>query len=1132
MRHAMLRRRFAAPILSLFVTLLPVWLGTASPAAASPVPATQVGPPSLAQRSARPSRQDAPDAAITVCPAGCDHATIQAALDRAQTGDAIFVGSGTYTEQLVVNTSIELRGVDPSVTLIDGGGAGPVLHIKRGVGVTIAGFTITGGRADSGAGIYNEGSAFVTNCVVEGNATGNPDTGYGGGIFNYGGTMTLTDVVVRDNEAELGGGVLNSYGGMTIARGAITGNRARQFGAGIFNGYTARLGVDTVDLSDNVVEGGPTPRGGGIYNTGFVNIGRSTLSGNRSGENGGAIYQYVDTTILSNSTMSGNVADFGGSGMYINAGSGLMTNVTVADNSGGFGAIFSNDVIQLRNSLVGNNAPSSCFGTVTSAGHNLDSGNTCSFDEVGDMTNTNPRTLPMGEYGGLTRTIALTAASPAIDAGDPEGCTAPDDTLLTTDQRGQPRPVDGKGDGRSICDIGSFEYFDERVSATPTAQRPDPVAGELTVCENGCDHSRIQAAVDAARSGATIAIQAGTYVENVVIDGKALTLAGAGAPFSVIDGNRKGPVLTIRGAVAVTVRGLSLTRGAGVYAPDADLTLRSSRISFNSDPRAGGVYTAARLTVEDCDIDSNVSLTRGGGILVDEGGIAVVRRSRLSANTSAVDGGGIYAAGSLTVEDSVITGNGGRYGGGISARGAAVNLSNSSFVGNRAEYGAGVFLLGGSLTMQGGTVQGNRADVAGGVYVGSSDTVPGTGSLTDVAIIENIAEGDYGTGGGLISNGARVTIQGGRLRENRGNFGGALYFYRDGADLQVRGVELALNSANFGGAVYGRSGQATLTDCTVQQNTATLDGGAIHADGASVTVVGGRVGPNSAVRDGGAAHTGDNGSVRFERVTLAGNAAGRHGGGLRVENVATLSEVTLERNQVEGGDSQGGALSVAVGGSASIERSLLASNSALQGGALAISGTLRLENSTLTDNQALFGGAIYSGGGDVALASVTLAHNRVVANEGETGGAAGIQRVGAAGRVELRDSIVALNANGADCLGQITSAGYNLDGDNSCGLRSSGDRPDQDPGLSELQANGGASRTMALLTGSPAVDAGDPSGCRGADGAAVLETDQRGIARSVDGDGDGTPRCDIGAFELRIRESQPTVYLPMLRRGE
>ena len=76
--------------------------------------------------------------------------------------------------------------------------------------------------------------------------------------------------------------------------------------------------------------------------------------------------------------------------------------------------------------------------------------------------------------------------------------------------------------------------------------------------------------------------------------------------------------------------------------------------------------------------------------LVDEGGIAVVRRSRLSANTSAVDGGGIYAAGSLTVEDSVITGNGGRYGGGISARGAAISLSNSSFVGNRAEYGAGV----------------------------------------------------------------------------------------------------------------------------------------------------------------------------------------------------------------------------------------------------------------------------------------------------------------------------------------------------------------------------------------------------------------------------------------------------------
>ena len=63
-----------------------------------------------------------------------------------------------------------------------------------------------------------------------------------------------------------------------------------------------------------------------------------------------------------------------------------------------------------------------------------------------------------------------------------------------------------------------------------------------------------------------------------------------------------------------------------------------------------------------------------------------------------------------------------------------------------------------------------------------------------------------------------------------------------------------------------------------------------------------------------------------------------------------------------------------------------------------------------------------------------------------------------------------------------------------------------------LANNGGLTQTHALVPGSPAIDAGG-SDCLDATGA-PLATDQRNKPRLVDGDGDGTAACDIGAFEF------------------
>jgi hypothetical protein len=89
--------------------------------------------------------------------------------------------------------------------------------------------------------------------------------------------------------------------------------------------------------------------------------------------------------------------------------------------------------------------------------------------------------------------------------------------------------------------------------------------------------------------------------------------------------------------------------------------------------------------------------------------------------------------------------------------------------------------------------------------------------------------------------------------------------------------------------------------------------------------------------------------------------------------------------------------------------------------------------------------------------------------------------------------------------GTITDMGHNLSSDHSCSFTGSGSLTNTDPKLGPLANNGGPTLTMALLPGSPAIDAGSAVG--------APATDQRGIPRPQG------PGVDIGAFEYQ--------YLPL-----
>ncbi len=183
--------------------------------------------------------------------------------------------------------------------------------------------------------------------------------------------------------------------------------------------------------------------GDGIANHGgHLKLVRSLVAKNH----GIGISNADGTTACENST----IADNTGAGLSAAGGSASTASCTIAAN-GGTGLDAAGGEIKAQNTLVAGNLQG-CAGSVRSKGFNLTDDHRCVFLQAGDQTSDDMRIGELADNGGPTQTIGLTGGSPAIDAGNPAGCTEPSGGgLLATDQRGRRRP------GGSRCDIGAFE---------------------------------------------------------------------------------------------------------------------------------------------------------------------------------------------------------------------------------------------------------------------------------------------------------------------------------------------------------------------------------------------------------------------------------------------------------------------------------------------------------------------------------------------------------------------------------------------------------------------------------------------------------------------------------------------------
>jgi hypothetical protein len=263
--------------------------------------------------------------------------------------------------------------------------------------------------------------------------------------------VRIADLTLADGNSggQDGGAVQTLTAELTLQRTELVSNTSatNDGGAVYVEDPPAKLTVLSSTLTGNV----SGAEGGAIYtNATVLTVRNSTISGNRAGtsntDDGGGIYHFgngTDTITIESTTITGNSATADAGGLW-EAGDGgrMITSSIIAGNTAldegpdvrdnGFGP-----GIGMSFSLLGN--------------PDLGGGAAPINDLAANRLGVDPKLAPLADNGGPTRTHALAAGSPALDAGISTGA----------DQRGVPRPFDLKGiapaPGGNSADMGAYE---------------------------------------------------------------------------------------------------------------------------------------------------------------------------------------------------------------------------------------------------------------------------------------------------------------------------------------------------------------------------------------------------------------------------------------------------------------------------------------------------------------------------------------------------------------------------------------------------------------------------------------------------------------------------------------------------
>ena len=276
------------------------------------------------------------------------YVSFQSQIDEASDGDTIKVSPGTYKGVVdfkgknVVVTSMYTAGGDSSLisqTIIDGNGSGPVVTFSNdeGSGAVLSGFTITGGSAEKGGGIYvKNASPTLTNLVIEFNKTVNCEVGdyfgngQGGGIYLESSESFLQHILVDSNTSAIeGGGIFAKNSTLQLKQVIVRGNTGVNYGGGIY--FASTKG----DFYQTAITYNTSERGGGAFLSAFTSLDYENVvvgENDASIEGGGLYMQSSDIKAVNITVVRNDAGEFGGGG-YLNGGNIDLLNSIVYANS-------------------------------------------------------------------------------------------------------------------------------------------------------------------------------------------------------------------------------------------------------------------------------------------------------------------------------------------------------------------------------------------------------------------------------------------------------------------------------------------------------------------------------------------------------------------------------------------------------------------------------------------------------------------------------------------------------------------------------------------------------------------------------------------------------------------------------
>lgn len=365
----------------------------------------------------------------------------------------------------------------------------------------------------------------------------------------------------------------------------------------------------------------------------------------------------------------------------------------------------------------------------------------------------------------------------------------------------------------------------------------------------------------------------------------------------------------------------------------------------------------------------------------------------------------------------------------------------------------------------------------GGIAIGSGATV---------ALFEEAVHGGGGGGGGSGSGGGRPPGVGPGGDEGEGGV----------VAVALERVAVIGNASGSDAGGVDVTVETTIVDSIFSANLSNANGGGLYLD-ARTSITGTLIGDSTT-------------DVPYESgpvaADLLGPNVGENGGGIFAtgSHTSTIDQSALNLNSATGG----GAIAGRAGVTLNITNTTVSGNVASDvGGGITTNGNVNLRNATVANNRSASdspggGAGLNSFGGNYTYDNTILSNNLVQSDPA----------------VEGREANCGCTGGAPTCPPNVmVSDGFNLSDEtvDTCALIAPGDQPATDPLLEALANNGGLTETHRLpstaagdAATSPAIDTGDNNRCR--------PVDQRGSPRPVDGDAEGTPVCDIGAFELSV----------------